>query len=480
MVETTNRLINMQHILFVLLFCLFSCIDIRASVVYVSSSVGNDTNTGLEIQFPVKTVKNALGIGDSVMLKSGDVFFESFSLTGKYLSRYGEGPLPKICGYKRVEKEKWVYVGSNIWKIVLTRDNYSGFTFPESSMLNNVGGIHDYDVDSIHGRRVHYKKDLKGNWDMWQTEHVSNKETLSSDFDTLYLYLDKDPNILHLEFSLGTTGVNMINSTIEQVRIEGFGCHGISANTCSSIRDCEIDAIGGMTQIGYQYFVSLGNGIEFYVSNNIEDCLVENCKISRCYDCGVTIQAGRCGQATPRNICVQNNLIYNCCQGWEDFLNNDDNVVYENCKFQNNVILNSGKTAGFNYPRRFKYCHVLGNSRKGNKGMIIKNNLFIGGNYYVGGENSSQFKSNVWINNVCYIKRGDFILSNYLGTKDVIRIPKEKGEFKSLKKATDDAVARYREMTGDKTTKFVIKSDDYLKRKIERTKHKYENRISKL
>lgn len=480
MVEITNRLIDVKSLFVLLLFLLSSYIGIKASVVYVSSSMGNDTNTGLEVQYPVKTIKKALELSDSVLLKSGDVFFESLSLAKKYLSKYGEGVLPKICGYKRVEKEKWINVGTNIWKIVLVGEGHNGFIFPESSKLNNVGGIHEYDIDAIHGRRVHYKKDLKENWDIWQTEHVSNKETLPSDFDTLYLYLDKDPNKLHLEFSVGTTGVSMKNSTIEHVRIEGFGCHGISANTCSIIRNCEIDAIGGMTQIGFQYFVSLGNGIEFYVSNNIENCLVENCKVSRCYDCGVTIQAGRCGQATPRNICVQNNLIYNCCQGWEDFLNNDDNVIYENCKFQNNVILNSGKTAGFNYPRRFKYCHVLGNSRKGNKGMIIKNNLFIGGNYYVGGEKSSQFTSNIWKDNVCYIQRGDFILSNYLGTKDVIRIPKEKGEFKSLKRATDDAITRYREMTGDKTTKFVIKSDDYLKRKIERIKRKYENRISKL
>ena len=95
------------------------------------------------------------------------------------------------------------------------------------------------------------------------------------------------------------------------IKILVYGGHGISAKSNSTIRDCEIDAIGGKTQVGYEVFTSLGNGIEFYVSENIRDCLVENCQISRCYDCGISIQGSVCGLATPSNICIKNNFSRN-------------------------------------------------------------------------------------------------------------------------------------------------------------------------
>ena len=229
-----------------------------------------------------------------------------------------------------------------------------------------------------------------------------------------------------------------------------------------------------MIAINDNYFTPYGNGIEFWISRNTEDCIVDNCIISRCYDCGVSIQGSGGRQATPRNINISNNLIDRCCQGWEDFLRNDSNVVYENCVFENNIVVNSGNTSGFGYPEsRFKYCHVLGNNTKGNKGMIIRNNTFVGGNYYCSGAYNGKYKSNKWQGNTCVIKRGDFILSNYYGTKDVIRIPVEKGEFPTLKDATETAISRYRELTGDETTRFVIKDSVAIDKQIKKLKKKY-------
>lgn len=447
---------------------------VSGKVVYVSSSTGSNINSGLQKEYPVRNISVALNIGDSIYLHRGDIFYEYVILKNSYMSSYGSGSLPIICGYKHMLKPQWERVGDNIWKISLTTNNFDGhFVGEQSSMLNNIGAIHDCMLDSIHGRKVMLRELLKENWDIWQTEHYSVKDTKSSDFDILYLYLDRDPNMLQLDFSIGMTGVSMNNSTIENVRIEGFGRHGISAGTKSIIRKCEIDAIGGMTQTGYENFTSLGNGIEFYVSTNITNCLVEQCKISRCYDCGITIQGTNCGQATPSNIIIRDNLITDCCQGWEDFLRNDDNVMYINCVFRNNVVLNSGHTSGFNYPSRFKYCHILGNNFKGNRGMVIEKNTFVGGNYYCSGAYKEQYKSNVWRDNVCYIKRGDYILSNYFGTADVIRISTEKGRYESLKAATDVAISRYREMTGDMTTQFIIEKEGKINKRIAKLKKKY-------
>ncbi len=471
---------------FIFLIVLFICVSffggdaVWGRTVYVSSSIGNDENNGSE-QNPLRTIKRAIEKGDTILLRCGDVFYENVSLSNCYLSKYNKGPLPIICGYKRISSAVWEKVEKNIWRIFLKGDGFCGHSVSlESSVANNVGCIHEYDCDKIHGRKLQYRSQLKKNWDFWQTEHFRREETRDVDFDTLYLFLNSDPNLLYLEFSIGMNGVTMNNATIENVQIEGFGRHGIAAQTHSIIRNCKIDAIGGMTPIGSTNFTALGNGVEFYVARDVDSCLVENCVISRCYDCGVTIQASERGQATPSNIIVQKNLIKDCCQGWEDFLRNDSNVVYLNCAFQENVVVNSGKTSGFDYPNRFKYCHVLGNNFKGNKGMVIKKNIFVGGNYYCSGAYKGEYKSNVWMGNVCYIKRGDYILSNYTGTKDVIRIPIEKGNYKSLKAATNGAIAKYREMTGDRTTRFVVKNEGFLSKKIRKEKTKNENRISKL
>lgn len=86
--------------------------------------------------------------------------------------------------------------------------------------------------------------------------------------------------------------------------------------------------------------------------------------------------------------------------------------------------------------------------------------------------------SNRWYDNVCYIKRGDYILSNYTGSKDVIRIPTDKGTSKSLNEATSAAIAEYRALTGDTTTKFIIYSPKRIQRTVSKLNKKYK-RISK-
>ena len=437
-----------------------------SKTVYVSSSLGNDSYSGLSIEKPVKTIALALTKGDTILLKANDVFYsKGIVLKKKFLSRYNKGKNPVICGYKRIIKPKWVMMGRNIWRINLAEDNYTGVNLGGSSRSNNIGCLHEYDKDIIHGRKVQHKSELKDNWDIWQTDRF-DKDTPAEEFDKLYLYFEDNPNKLKLEFSITDIAISMENASIDGVDFKGYG-FGISAKSNTLIRNVGIDAIGGRIQMGAKGFTCYGNGIEFWLG--VQDCLVEKCIISRCYDSGCTIQ----GMSAPaENIRFINNIIVDCCQGWEDYISNEDqNVVFTNCVFENNLVLNSGKTTGFGYTKgRFKYCHVLGNNYKGNKGMIMRNNTFVGGNFYCSGAYKGEYKSNIWKGNICYIKRGDFILSNCEGTKDVIRIPKEKGRFSSLNAATNDAIRKYRELTGDQTTKFVIMTDNKLERKINKLK----------
>lgn len=456
-------------ILFNLLLFIYQLCE--AKTVYVSSSQGKDANNGLSISKPLKTIKKALLVGDTVLLKRGDVFYENITVRKGMISHYGKGRMPILRGYKRIVNPRWERAGKHIWKISLVDANYVGFDTKGPSMLNNVGCLHEYDKDLLHGRKLQFKRQLKEDWDIWQTERHKKNETIAQDFDSIYLFLHQNPNTLKLEFSTGGPAVTISKAVLDGVRVEGYG-FGISAGTHTTIRNCEVDAIGGKAQITDEEYVCYGNGIEFWLANNISDCLVENNTISRCYDCACTIQ-GRKG--TPKNIKIRNNRIADCCQGWEDFLTSDDpKVVFKNCVFENNVVVNSGKTAGFGYPKgRFKFCHILGNNIKGNKGMIIRNNTFVGGNYYCSGAYKGEYKSNLWQGNICVINRGDYILGNYKGSKDVIRIPTEKGKFRSLDAATDDAIRRYRKLTGDNSTQFVIKSKSSIEKQIKKHKTKF-------
>ena len=410
-------------------------------------------------------------MGKTVLLKAGDVFFVgNLSISDITLSRYGEGTNPVICGFKRIIDPRWKEVERNIWRLNLAEDNYTGIVLNGSSTSNNICAFHDFENDLIYGRKVWHKDEMNADWDFWQTETLSNGKP--EEYDYVYLYLTTDPNKKKLEMSIYDSALRVQNSIVDGIDFMGFG-FGISAKTHTRIRNCGLDIIGGRIIPEGKSYVCYGNGIEFWVSTPIENCEVDNCVISRCYDCGVTIQGPRDGKYAPKNIIIKHNLIKNCCQGWEDFLNNDVNIVYENCVFENNVVVSSGDI-GFGYsPKRFKYCHILGNNIFANKGMIIRSNTFVGGNYYCSGAYNGEYKSNVWESNTCIIKRGDFILSNYGGTKDVIRIPTEKGEFRSLKAATDDAIRRYRELTGDNTTRFVIKSEKRINRRVNRLKRKY-------
>ena len=465
---TPNKIYRFASFCF---FLIFLCVSCKPSVIYVSSSLGDDTYDGLTEKAPLKTIKAGLTRGNMILLRAGDVFYEHVDLKGAMLSSYGKGRKPKVCGYKRLIKPCWEQVDKNIWRISLADYNYSGFQTFGSSILNNIGCLHELSTDSVYGRKVQYRNQLRTNWDIWQTEKYDRNKVKAVDFDYLYLYLDRNPNMMELEFSVGISGVAMENASIDNIWIEGFG-FGVSAKSNTVIRNCEIDAIGGMTQLNPREYVCYGNGIEYWIINNLKNGIVENNIISRCYDSACSIQ-GRV--SSPENFFFRGNVIIDCCQGWEDFLTNEDEgVVYKNCVFEDNTVINSGKTSGFGYPMgRFKYCHVLGNNIMGNKGMIIRNNTFVGGNYYCSGAYKGKYRSNKWQGNTCIIKRGDFLLGNYMGTKDVIRVPVNKGVFRSLKEATDDAISRYRELTGDMTTEFIIKDEKAIDKQIKKLKKKY-------
>lgn len=447
----------------------------RAQEIYVSSSAGSDANDGLTPEKPMKTINQALKKGETIYLKAGDVFYEEIHLKKQSLNRYGKGENPLICGLRRIDGSHWVHVEGNIWKLNLLEEIFSGFKCTGVSLQNNIGCIYDYENDHILSRKVPSYDKLVRNWDIWQTS-TFDFEAVPERYNELYLYCDEDPNKRKLELTVGGYyGITLSDANVYNVNVKGFGIGGINLFGSCQVKQCRIDMIGGSTMTAAGHFSPLGNGIDFWVSRDAYDCVIEDCYITRCYDCGCSIQASRQGKATPRNIVFQNNLIANCCQGWEDFLNNDDDVYFEECYFKNNIVVNCG-TSEFGYSdTRFIYCNVLGYNETGNRGMHIKDNLFINGNYHCGSPFQNKYKSNIWEDNKFITSRGHFLLGHYRGTRDVIYIPKTKGGFNTLDEATDDAVRRYRSMTGDESTTFIFKSD----RKVAKIARKEINKYKK-
>lgn len=435
----------------------------EARTIYVSSSIGSDANEGYSPERPVKSITIAIERGDTLLLKAGDIFWGRTDFINKTVTRYGEGPNPTISGFKVISKPNWTKYAQNIWVLDLTGDNFSGRVMSGSSLLNNIGSFHEIDKDVIHGRRVEYLTELREDWDFWQKTNYKN--ATASDFDILYLYYTGNPNELQLEMSTGSSGSLIQNSEVSHINFIGFGKHGIAAKDKARIHDCRIDMIGGMMFEGYSTFCCLGNGIEFYVNQDISDAEVCDCYVSRCYDCGITIQATGLGRYAPKNIRIHNNLISHCCQGWEDFLRNDDDVVYTNCRFDNNIVVYSGDS-GFGYSKeRFKYCNVLSGNSNGDRGMIIKENVFYGGNFYCSCSFKGRYTSNKWINNKHFVARGSFILGNYSGTADVLRIP--------YYGRSTEVVYEYRELTSDNSTRFIVKSQAIIDKQSKKAIRKY-------
>lgn len=267
---------------------------------------------------------------------------------------------------------------------------------------------------------------------------------------------------MNLAFSSGGNAFILKDCSVRNIDIVGFG-FGIAAKSNVTIENCSIDIIGGRTFLGYPGFICYGNGIEFFVSEDIENCVVRNNYIARCYDCGVTIQATNEYKSIPRNIVIEKNVIANCCQGYEEYLHRpEEGIRYEDCYFRDNIVIESG-ILGFGYPEyRTQYAHILCNNPYGNKGMHIENNLFIGGNFYCAVPYQNFFKSDKWKDNKCYLTTDDFLLIDC------------SNPLNNIKPDSKDAITQYRYLTGDASTKIKVTSKRRLSSIKGRYKRKYQ------
>src|SRR5690242_17362675 len=101
-----------------------SAMTAHAKTFYFSDSQGNDANTSTQAQSsstPWKSLSQlsnaAIATGDSVLFKSGDVFFGSIELLkGLKFNSYGTGKMPEITGFYQVTSWTENPAGSGIYE----------------------------------------------------------------------------------------------------------------------------------------------------------------------------------------------------------------------------------------------------------------------------------------------------------------------------------------------------------------------------
>ncbi len=113
----------------IIMLLTWSCIA-SATTYYVSSSTGNDANSGTSASAPWATIAHVNGqtflSGDSILFRRGDVWNESLAAASSGSSgnpitfdAYGTGAAPNLTGYYAVPSSAWVLVAGNAWKAPL-------------------------------------------------------------------------------------------------------------------------------------------------------------------------------------------------------------------------------------------------------------------------------------------------------------------------------------------------------------------------
>ena len=398
------------------LFYLFLLISLSVTAVekkvyYVSSTKGNDKNTGT-LEAPKRTISSVLRVSKEnldIRLRRGDVFFENVSgLNNSKITAYGKGDAPVICGFKVLKDvNQWSYNASrSCWMLdLMNSSNFSGFQTNNADSLaawNDIGCIYVPKVDTIIGHIVKSIDLLKSKGDIFVDSAYLKNQLHKNSFRYLY-YKGTDPRTLgHICLPVRAHGIsNMTNCDIQDIAVMGFAMHGMCSLNGCRIKNCRLDVVGGSVQIGANPWVRFGNGIEFW--SGTHDNVVENCVITRTYDCGTTIQGNGDIKNVQKNITIKNNVIYHCRQAFEHFLNPKDRRLlnYDNCHFIGNVCIDNGNN-DFDSPEA-RDAQILSYENL-EKPLDISKNTFFGSSYYCGLKKPAGMR-----NNTVYIYSGQYL-----------------------------------------------------------------------
>ena len=303
----------------------------RGRVYYVSFSEGDDSNRGLDINAPIKTLAEVMKRqkdayigqgrilpGDVVLFKRGDEWHEKFTMAGGIqYSAYGEGDKPRILGSVEADNaSQWIKTDvENVYKFIdpLTKKEDVGNIVFNNGYCYGQRIVKQDTVDQAYAvGRENIASNGLAQWRFIATDYVfagyADLKVIADDIPEadLMFYHDRENSALYLYCENGNPGDrfdsielcvrgNAVNAgsniVIDNLFIGYTGSHGIGTGTANNliVRNCEIGWIGGSVQgeTGTTR-TRFGNAIEIYgVGNNFQ---VYDNFIYQCFDCGPTIQ----------------------------------------------------------------------------------------------------------------------------------------------------------------------------------------------
>ncbi|MBE6703993.1 MAG: S-layer homology domain-containing protein [Ruminococcaceae bacterium] len=396
-------------------------------VIYVSSSLGSDSNDGRSEDYPVKTVAKANSLvtandGWVILLQRGDLWRERIAcVAGTTYSAYGSGDKPRIYGSPEngADQHKWTLVyenketGALIWKYyredfldvgTLVFNNGEGFAMKE--VPSCVGA--DYYVRGQENLPVEertpydYTVELDKNLEFFHSANsvvkanstIGDYIDISTSTGPLYLRCDNgNPGkvFTSIEFNTRPSAISAKdNVTIDNLCIMYAGVHGISSGTVKNLKvtNCEIGWIGGSIQ-GYtangntkRTATRLGNGVEVY--GGCDGYTIDNCYVYQCYDAGVTHQFSNLssGNCIMNDVTYSNNVITECVYSIEYFLGTygeEDQYTRQgdNILFDSNLMRRAGYGFGSFRPDGHNQRHIRSSDRNNPfTNYRIVNNIF--------------------------------------------------------------------------------------------------------
>ena len=362
---------------------------------YVSSSSGNDSNSGTDSAHPWKTlakVNEKLNEGSSsykynIYLKRGDIwrgeYLKTYKTSNVTITAYGSGAKPIITGSPEngADPSKWTEVATNIWRYTGS-DSWADV----GNIVFNDGECYGCKVVQLYvkqeGKEQHITNfsdptdcqkysftsytDLRNDLDFFHDKNFSGGSGATG---YLYLYSTSNPGsrFSSIEFSVKQHGIEIYkanNVRVDNICVKYVGGHGIAGNGLNLqnilIQNCEFDWIGGsisdrisnsvIGSVATSYDTRYGNAVEIYGGCN--NFRVQNNYIYQCYDAGIT-QQYNCESNTDANhtanqlnIYYHNNVIENCNYSIEYFLSNcpvGNSSYINNFQITDNIMWNAGK-----------------------------------------------------------------------------------------------------------------------------------------
>ena len=316
--------------------------------VFFVSAEGNDSNDGLSISKPIKTLAkvNSLNLmpGDAVLFRRGDTWRRSpddlsgkpliKTKTGAVYSAYGNGEKPKLYG------SPWGLASEGTWTLTSTRNVY------EYSATFGVGVV---------GTILFDNKDFAVVYD----DNYKTVSQLTKDLDCIqtggkvYLCSTKgNPGTrwTTAEWFIGSDGIRCNEyNTIDNLCIRYVGAHGIGIGFTTGliVTNCEVGLLGGsFNHAGQSDQVRFGNGVQVF--GGCDKYVIENCWVYQCFDAGITHQYGDSGSydrdCIMQNIVYRGNLLeenmYNI-EYFNSYIEGRDRCM-RNVKFDRNILRKAG------------------------------------------------------------------------------------------------------------------------------------------